>query len=239
VSDREPSWIAARLVGLRRRVLSYRYLSGRGLEIGALTAPMRVSRRAQVRYVDRLDSAGLLEQYPDTPPDQLVPIDIVDNGETLATQPENSADFIIANHFIEHTENPIATLQNLCRVLKPGGSLFMAVPDRHHTFDRHRPPTPVEHLMRDWEEGPAWSRRAHQEEWARLVENAPEDKVAWRADQIDTLDYAIHYHVWDRKEFAQLIEHAQQRVGLAMRRSVIVGNGGEFLVVLRKSRPAA
>lgn len=235
-----PAWMLSRLVrkmpGLRRRLLSYRYAVGDGLEIGALGSPMWVSRRARVRYVDRRDVDGLIEQYPDTPREVLVPVDIVDDGQTLSTVPSSSADFIIANHFIEHTEDPLTTLTNLSRVLRPGGSLIMAVPNRHKTFDRSRPPTSVEHVVRDHQEGPSWSRRTHQEEWARLVENAPEDKVEWRADQIDQLDYAIHYHVWDAGEFREMVAAARGRVGLDLTPRVVVGNGDEFLVVLCKPR---
>ena len=47
------------------------------------------------------------------------------------------------------------------------------MPDKRHTFDIDRPVTPIEHLFRDFDQGPDLSRRDHFEEWARLV-----DKVA-------------------------------------------------------------
>ena len=42
-----------------RRELSERYLEGAGVEIGALHQPLWTSERATVRYIDRLDVAGL------------------------------------------------------------------------------------------------------------------------------------------------------------------------------------
>lgn len=91
---------------------------------------------------------------------------------------------MIANHFLEHCENPIKAFLNMLRVLRPGGILFLAVPDKRHTFDRDRPVTPLAHLVRDYEEGPGWSRKGHFEEWVRLVhkvDSALKSKDKWRS----------------------------------------------------------
>ena len=40
-------------------------------------------------------------------------VDVVDDGETLATVAGGDRqDFIVANHFLEHTENPIGTIEH-------------------------------------------------------------------------------------------------------------------------------
>src|SRR5438034_3915304 len=145
------------------------YLKGRGLEIGALHNPLRVSSRAKVRYVDRLPVAGLRAQYPDLRDKKLVRVDVVDDGERLDTIGTATQDFVIANHFLEHCQDPIRTLDSFFRVLRPGGILYMAVPDKRFTFDRDRPVTPLAHLLRDHAEGPAWSRRGHYEEYVAHV----------------------------------------------------------------------
>src|SRR5262245_20671777 len=76
------------------------YLRGRGLEIGALHNPLRVSSRAKVSYVDRLTVAGLREQYPDLRDKKLVRVDVVDDGEQLGSVATETQDFVIANHFL-------------------------------------------------------------------------------------------------------------------------------------------
>ena len=92
-----------------------------------------------MKYVDRMTVAELRRQYQELAGDPLVETDIIDNGEQLTTIRDETQDFVIANHFIEHCQNPIQTFQNLFRVLKPGGVLYVAVPDKRFTFDADRP----------------------------------------------------------------------------------------------------
>ena len=201
--------------------------------------PLRVPSRANVRYVDRFPVELLREHYPELSRDKLVPVDIVDDGERLASIEDSSLDFIIANHFYEHCEDPIATLSNHLRVLKPGGILYMAIPDKRKTFDRNRPVTDLEHLIRDHTHGPAASRMGHYEEWAMLVE--PLNHDWWSADgapdrarQLESENYSIHFHVWTPTAFVALLMHCE-RTGLALEVEALERNQHEFIVVLRKA----
>ncbi len=220
---------------LRRRRLARRYLRGEGLEIGALHYPLRVPRGVRVRYVDRMDVADLHRHYPELPLAKLVAVDVIDDGEKLLSQPDRSADFIIANHFIEHTEDPLAAIASHLRVLRPGGILYLAVPDRRRTFDEHRSATPLEHIVEDHRDGPARSRPAHQEEWARLVERVPESEVAARARALEQEDYSIHFHVWAPPEFGALLEYARDEGGLPFALEALQGNEHEFIAILRRT----
>jgi predicted SAM-dependent methyltransferase len=223
------------LLGLRRRRLANRYLSGSGLEIGALHRPLRTRAGATVRYVDRMDTPTLRSHYRELATEDLVEVDIVDDGEKLETQPDGSADFVIANHFIEHTEDPLGTLSNHLRVLRSGGILYLAVPDRRHTFDAERAPTTLDHLQRDHDEGPGWSRAIHQEEWARLVDKVPAEEVAERVRVLERDDYSIHFHVWAPDEFAEVLRHARDERRLPFTIEAMQPNHHEFIAVLRKS----
>jgi SAM-dependent methyltransferase len=218
---------------LNRPAIAKAYLQGQGIEIGALHRPLEVPPAAHVRYVDRFPNAGLKEHYPELKKERLVPVEIVDDGEKLATIADASQDFVIANHFFEHCQDPIASFQNFMRVLKTGGVLFMAVPDKRYTFDLRRPVTPLAHMVRDHDEGPGWSRVGHFHEWVRLVHGASDDKeVSRQVTDLLTRDYSIHYHVWTQKEFLELLLELRKRVEFEV--ELFLKRHYEIVVVLRK-----
>jgi SAM-dependent methyltransferase len=222
-----------RVVSARMRIAK-RYLTGEGIEIGALHNPLPVPSSAQVRYVDRLPVSELRAHYPELEQEPLVEVDILDDGERLATVADSSLDFVVANHFLEHTQDPVGTLLNALRVLRPGGVLYLAVPDKRHTFDSDRPVTEFEHLLRDFDEGPEVSRREHFEEWARLVDKVPEDDVPRRTQQLMQQDYSIHFHVWTQREALELLTAVRDRFDLDFDLELMERIEYEVVFMLRK-----
>lgn len=217
-----------------RRKLAWRYLSGNGIEVGALHSPLEVPRNASVRYVDRMPVTELRKHYPELAEYKLVDVDILDDGETLASLADASVDFVIANHMIEHCQNPIGTIEQHLRVLKPGGILYLAVPDKRYTFDCDRPITSLEHVIRDYTDGGEWSRNSHFEEWARLIDKLPEDEVAQRVHFLSAINYSIHFHVWTQAEFLELLAYCRNQLRFPMKVETLHMNGIEFIVIISK-----
>src|SRR6185436_2198523 len=121
-----------------RTAIAAVFLRGDGIEIGALHQPLPVPALARVKYVDRMTAVELRRQYEELAGQPLVETDIIDNGEQLTTIGDRTQDFVIANHFLEHCQNPVQTFHNLFRVLKAGGVVYLAVPDKRFTFDVDR-----------------------------------------------------------------------------------------------------
>jgi SAM-dependent methyltransferase len=228
-----------------RALLASHFLTGEGIEIGALHEPLSMPSSARVRYVDRMTVDELRGEYPELSGLDLTRVDIVDDGEQLTTIRDGSQDFIVANHFLEHCEDPIGTIGVHLRKLRPGGILFYAVPDKRYTFDFRRQATPLEHLVADHEEGPRRSRRTHYDEWARLVseegptgpapiETHAEEAVSRRAEQLEASRYSIHMHVWTQAEFLRLLLHCRERYDEAFDIEAAARRSLEFVVVLRK-----
>ena len=196
-----------------RRRLARRYLRGEGLEVGALHQPLALRRGVRVRYVDRHSVDQLRLHYPELRDQELVPVDVIDDGETLATVPDASVDFVVANHFLEHTQDPIGTLgHHLRRAAARRDPVPRPARQAPHV---RRPPAgdAIEHLVRDHAEGPAWSRRGHFEEWAALVEGVAPDAVAERARELESYDYSIHFHVWTPTAFTAFSAMPRPRSG--------------------------
>jgi predicted SAM-dependent methyltransferase len=219
---------------LGREFVADTYIRGQGIEIGALHMPLGVPRSARVKYVDRLSVPDLRKHYPELNDKNLVEVDIIADGERLESISDATQDFVIANHFVEHCQNPIAAILNMFRVLKPGGVLYLALPDKRCSFDVDRPVTPFEHLLRDYHEGPAWSRRQHFEEWTRLVNKVLDDEEAERQVALNLeMDYSIHYHVWTQAEMFELVVELRKMVSFELELSL--KNGGEVIFILRKN----
>lgn len=227
-----------------RAELAYRFLAGEGLEIGALHRPLKVPAQARVSYVDRMTVEELVTSYDeDVAGKDLTPVDVVDDGETLATVDDDSQDFIVANHFLEHTADPIGAIGNHLAKLRPGGVLFYAVPDKRYSFDFRREVTPLAHLIRDHDEGPEVSRREHYDEWGLLVTGTDEEREApnWpergaeMARALEAEDYSIHHHVWTESAFLELLLHCGQRFEAGLGIEAVARGGEEIVAVLRKA----
>jgi predicted SAM-dependent methyltransferase len=217
---------------LDRETIANLYLKGTGIEIGALHCPLILSREAQVKYVDMLDSQSLRKKYPELENQNLVDVDIVDDGETLKKIGEANLDFVIANHFLEHCQNPILALKNFIRVLKPGGVLYLAIPDKRYTFDVDRQTTSLQHLLRDYSEGPSWSRIDHLREWLTVVDKRPASEVeSMLSSEEHTSKLDIHWHVWTQREMIELVNHFRDEFGYEVQIFLQMENESIFILL--------
>jgi len=220
---------------LDRETMARIYLKGTGLEIGALHNPLAVPPGVTVRYVDRLSTAELRRQYPELAGKDLVDVAIVDDGERLTSVGDATQDFVIACQVLEHCQSPLATIEQWTRVLRPGGILFVTLPDKRFSFDVDRPVTTVEHVLRDYRDGPAWSRQQHFEEWVALVEKVPPPRRATRTNELIREDYSIHFHVWTPAAMLALVGAAQELFGnLELELFLKTAYDVEKVIVLRK-----
>jgi predicted SAM-dependent methyltransferase len=229
-AHRTNQWVA-------REALARRHLRGTGIEIGALTAPLRVPPGVVVRHVDYKDQAALLlEDGPELAQRGLDPtripfIDVVDDAQTLGAIADASQDFVVSSHVLEHLEDPVGALQHAFRVLRPGGLVMLTLPDARHTFDAPRERTTVEHVLRDHREGPEVSRQAHYEEWARLIEGASaEADVRRLVEAYAAAGARHHFHVWDLDGFLQMFLALELPAEIVEARAV----GIEFTLLARR-----
>ena len=187
-----------------------KYLSGNGIEIGALQNPMDLTGLdVSVKYVDRCSAEELREHYPELNAMNLVSPDVIADAHSLTTIKDNSLDFIIANHLLEHLANPIEALQNWQQKLRAGGVIFLALPDKRYTFDKERALTTTEHVMhdfelRDTERAPL--DKEHYLDWAQHVNGKKGAEREARAQELIDMEYAIHFHVWTDETFSKLLK---------------------------------
>lgn len=130
-----------------------------GLEIGPYFAPIFPKKDGwNVRCVDVFKTEELIKRAKLDPSigenyKNIEPVDYVFQGSLLHTVINNSTtaeakaissgsglfDYIVSSHNFEHQPNPIQFLVHSSCLLKPGGSLTLAVPIGTRCFDRMRP----------------------------------------------------------------------------------------------------
>ena len=214
-----------------------RYITkGEGIEIGALDHKTSVPDGVKVYYVDKHPVDKLRVMYPELADKPLVDADILDDGETLDSIEDKFYDFIIAKHMIEPCRNPIGTLKTFLRVLKVGGIIYLGVPDKRYTFDFERSITPLEHIIRDYEEGPEWSHLSHYEDWVRVVEKVSEEQFSTRVQELYDQDRDLHFHVWTSQDFLELLIFCQRQLAFNFEIEFFKNYDIECIAILRKTQ---
>jgi SAM-dependent methyltransferase len=123
-----------------------------GLEIGPLDKPIVTKKDGPIKYLDYMSKEELIARHSNAvDPNNVVEVDYVnDSHKTLSETIQEQFDYVIACHVIEHIPNMIAWLNDVYKILKDGGYLYLAIPDKRYTFDIVRPVTPLAHFINDY-----------------------------------------------------------------------------------------
>ncbi|MGA8523901.1 MAG: class I SAM-dependent methyltransferase [Candidatus Dormiibacterota bacterium] len=232
------------------RGLLTRFLSGSGVELGPGHHPMPIPYPgASVRYVDRWQPDENLALFTNLEVGASFPKpDIVANLDVdrLSALADESQDFVIASHLLEHLADPLTQIAEIHRVLKPGGVVLVFLPDRRHTFDRKRAPTPLAHLIADHHDRVTVVSDEHVEDFLRMTDGwDPSWTPEQEREQFELhRQRSIHVHCWSEDEFLPVIDHTIAEMG--MRWELLdamfvedVPDGFEFGFVLRRSSGSA
>lgn len=137
----------------RAQILKYVRKDHKGIEIGPWFAPIAPKRDGyNCLSLDVFDTDRLIRNAERAPNvdnsliSSIESVDIVSSSTELANAIASrnelaTFDYIISAHNFEHIPNPIKFLQGCEQVLKPGGYLSMAIPDKRLCFDFFRPVT--------------------------------------------------------------------------------------------------
>ena len=126
------------------------------LEIGAFDRPVYTPAQANVRFLDYRDAEELRKVAADEEGrliDQIPDVHYVATSNFLSKEVDRSFDLVIGNHVVEHIPNLIVWLCEMHAVVKPGGCLFLSVPDRRFTFDYLRRETTAIDVLRWFKDG--------------------------------------------------------------------------------------
>jgi SAM-dependent methyltransferase len=139
----------------------------------------------------------------------------------------HSLAYVATSHVLEHVANPVAALLEWYRVIRPGGFIYMVVPDRRFTWDRARKPTPVDHMLDDFRRGTTAVDATHIDDFVDNVDwrsyspstplsEVPAAKEALRASYRHSVstgtEINIHFHVFEPRNLADLIYRVPREI---------------------------
>lgn len=197
--------------------LAHKYLDGlKGIEIGAAAHnPFNIPGCV---FVDRTDDPNdIFKQGSYELCNKIQPVDIVAEGDDLPFEDE-SQEYVLTSHVLEHFFDPIKAIKEWFRVLKPGGFIFMIVPTSRALSGEDRPPTQINELI-DRHEG-----RIKPEEINMGTVLCPITGLSMKEHG--------HWSVWDLKDFLPVCKYYNWNVVESLEFDDKVGNG--FCVVLQK-----
>lgn len=187
--------------------LAHSYLDGlKGYEIGGSA---HNSFGLDTKNVDITDENSQYKKAEVEVCGEQLKVDIVAPGDDLPFE-NNSVDFILSSHVLEHFYDPIKALKEWYRVIRPGGYIFAIIPHKERTFDKDRTRTTLEELI-----------GRHNE--------TDENKVTEVVDS-EIMDH--HFSVWITEDLIQLIKHLEWDLVDYQDIDDKVGNG--FTVVIKK-----
>jgi SAM-dependent methyltransferase len=203
-----------RMVSKGRSKLSA-HLSGRGVELGPGHHPFPLPVPPPVvRYIDRWTPADNVALFPELSGAVFAEPDLVaDLNDGLPGLPDQSEDFVIASHIIEHLADPLFCLDEIHRVLRPGGVTLILLPDRRWTSDACRPPTPLAHVVEDHARAVRQVDDDHLDEFLAL---SWEDQIPPMASKERAEHHrlrSIRVHCWTEPEFARVLAYAVRSLG--------------------------
>lgn len=157
-----------------------------------------VNFASQTAWESGLRNEGAFRFHPDKPPGR----QFLREATGLHGLADESYDFILSSHCLEHVANPLAALTEWRRVVRPGGALVLILPDPHQTFDHRRPVTTLAHLQADFDRHTGEDDLTHLEEILSL-HDLRRDVLAGTAEQFrarslrNAENRCLHQHVFD------------------------------------------
>jgi SAM-dependent methyltransferase len=219
-------------------------LSGTGIEFGAGASPFPVPLNCLSRFADPFTFEELKNAlYPGQNAYDLIRPDYVTDIKTLQGIADESVDYVVACHVIEHTNNPLAAIRSCYRALRPGGSLVLVVPDMTKTFDKSREITTVEHLISDYEDPSAQRDYGHYLDFYQNAFSIPE---GYSVEDYAKLQHQkrgdIHYHTFTYDSFQSLVAYATKKDSWRITFQHPTLDGGEniecYFVLTKSNSPA-
>ena len=219
--------ISRRILGKKSRYFRkyQNYFKGRGIEIAGPSSVFKGNRYFPIYSIaaslDNVNYSARTRWHGDMgeggnfvfDPNRRAGKQIINEAGELTEVASKAYDFLISNHMLEHSANPIKVLFEWKRVVRDDGILLIVLPHKDGTFDHLRPLTTLQHLIEDYQGNMAENDTTHIPEilelhdFRRDFSNPNFEKLTeWMSNNRETR--GAHQHVFNGLVAAQMVDYA-------------------------------
>ncbi len=130
---------------------------------------------------------------------------------------DETYDFLLSSHCLEHCGNAIKAIIEWKRVVKRNGYLLIVVPDKANTFDHNRPLTTLNHFIEDFNNTMGEDDLSHMEEILEY-HDLTMDKRAGNKEEfakrslLNLENRCLHHHTFDQNNLTELLKYAGLKI---------------------------
>jgi len=165
-----------------------RYCRGKGIEIGS-GGKHTVKGSMLVDIVDDFSSQNHYK------------VDYAHDAHSLPDLKDSSLDYVCSSNVLEHLTDPIKAVLEWLRIVKPGGIIWIKIPDKRKTFDRTRERTKLEHLIEDFKRGVPVDDPTHIDDHNRNSSPPRDEKHPY-----------VHNHVWISDDIIEMFGYINKEL---------------------------
>jgi SAM-dependent methyltransferase len=129
----------------------------------------------------------------------------------LVRIPDDTYDFVLSCHSLEHVANPLKALHEWKRVVRNNGHILLVLPNKESNFDHRRPVTSIDHLLEDYSRNVGEDDLTHLAEILRM-HDLKRDRAAGNPEQFASRsernfeNRGLHHHVFDLAVSREMIQ---------------------------------
>jgi SAM-dependent methyltransferase len=130
----------------------------------------------------------------------------------MSIVPNESYDFVLSSHQLEHVANPIKALFEFRRVLKKSGILILVLPNSKYNFDHKRDKTTFKHLLEDFNSNMDEGDLTHLKDsldYTDFSKNYNDYENFKKLAKDNFNSRVIHHHIFDNKLISDLCNFAK------------------------------
>lgn len=126
-------------------------------------------------------------------------------------------DFVLSYNKLEHIANPFKAINEMLRIIKPDGLIFLVLPAKEHNFDHNRQVTGFDHLLTDYTNNVSEDDLTHLDEILKLHDLSLDPPAGnfenFKNRSLNNFqNRCLHHHVFDMQLLKNIFSYFNLKI---------------------------